>query len=252
MRSRYASIGCAAFLCVLAQVAGAQAPSSGAPTQTGKEQASGSRAGRDLEKSDGKIDDPTIIRYLQRLENKLAHPMGAPPAEVRLTRSSLLYVSLPDNSVLYISGGLLQRIENEAELAGLLAHELAHTKAAREVTPKGEMIEVVRTGCVLQANPATPDTEEARWRLREGELSATAAAVACLRAAGYDPAAVLDLFSKLAYEHPAWAKAIVPDDLLALRTKTEAEAVPPGGFRVDSSDFVEVHALLETVLSRSR
>jgi hypothetical protein len=62
----------------------------------------------------------------------------------------------------------------------------------------------------------------------------------------------LDLFSKLAYEHPAWAKAIVPDDLLALRTKTEAEAVPPGGFRVDSSDFVEVHALLETVLSRSR
>jgi predicted Zn-dependent protease len=251
MQFQRLSIGFAAFLFALAHVAGCQTTSGGAATSSGKEPA-GSRPGRELEQSDGKIDSPEIIRYLQRLDNKLARPMGAPPAEVRLTRSSDVYISLPDNSVLYISGGLLQRIENEAELAGLLAHELAHTKAAREVTPKGEMIEVVRTGCVLQANLATPDTEEARWRQREGELSATVAAVACLRAAGYDPAAVLDLFSKLAYEHPAWAKAIVPEDLLALRVKLEAEAMPPGGFRVDSSDFVQVHALLETVLSRSR
>lgn len=251
MRSQWVLIGGAAFLCGLAHVAGRQVPAGDASTQIKKEWELGSRASRDLEKSDGKIEDASIIRYLQRLENKLASPMGAPPAEIRVTRSSEQYVSAADSGVLYISGGLLQRIENEAELAGLLAHELAHAKAASE-TPEGPGIEEVRDGCVLQANLATPGTEEARERQREGELQATVAAVVCLKIAGYDPTGVLDLFSKLAYEHPAWAKAIVPDDLLALRVKTEAEAIPASGYRIGSSEFVEAHAALETALSRRR
>jgi predicted Zn-dependent protease len=242
------SIGCAAFLSVFAQVAGAQAPSSGAPTQTGKEQASGSRPGRDLEQSDGKIDSPALIRYLQRLENKLASAVGAAPAEVRLTRSPDLYVSVPADRILYISGGLLQRIENEAELAGLLAHELAHAQAERAAAPEGPANGISREGCVLQSKPAPAGNENARQR----ELQATTAALGYLKAAGYDPAGVLDLFSKLAYDHPVWAKAIVPEDLLALRVKTEAEAVPPGGYRIGSSEFVQAHALLSTELSRSR
>lgn len=241
-------VACAAFLTVLAHVASCQATSSDAATQIGKERPPGSRAGRDLEKSDGKIDSPTIIRYLQRLENKLASAISAPPAEVRLTRSSDLYVSVPADRVLYISGGLLQRIENEAELAGLLAHELAHAQAERAAALEGQGNGTMREGCVLQSKPAPAGNENARER----ELQATVAAIGYLKAAGYDPAGVLDLFSKLAYEQPVWAKAIVPEDLLALRVKTEAEAIPPGGYRIESSEFVEAHAMLATLLSRSR
>jgi predicted Zn-dependent protease len=185
---------------------------------------------------------------VQRLENKLASAIGAPAAEVRLTRSSDLYISAPADRVLYISGGLLQRVENEAELAGLLAHELAHAQAARAATAEGQGIGTSREGCVLQSKLAPAANESARER----ELQATTAAIGYLKTAGYDPAGVLDLFSKLAYEHPAWAKAIVPEDLLALRVKTEAEAVPPGGYRIGSSEFVEAHAMLSVVLSRSR
>jgi predicted Zn-dependent protease len=241
-------IGHAAFLSVLAHDVGGQVPSSGGSTQIGKEWELGSRPGRDLEQSDGKIDDPTIIRYLQRLENKLASAVGVPPAEVRITRSSDLYVSMPAEGVLYISGGLLRRIENEAELAGLLAHELAHAQAERAATPERQGTGTVRVGCVLQSKLAPAGNENARER----ELQATTAAIGYLKAAGYDPASVLDLFSKLAYEHPVWAKAIVPEDLLALRVKTEAEGMPAGGYRVGSSEFVQAHAMLETALSRSR
>ena len=63
-----------------------------------------------------------------------------------------------------------------------------------------------------------------------------------------DPAGVLDLFSKLAYEHPAWANAIVPKDLLELRVRTEAEDVPQGGYRIESSEFHQQHAMLEMAL----
>ena len=73
-----------------------------------------------------------------------------------------------------------------------------------------------------------------------------------LKAAGYDPAAVLDILSKLAYEHPAWAKAIVPDDLLSFRVELEGEAVPPGGYRIGSSEFAAAHTLLENALARRR
>ncbi|HEY1218741.1 MAG: M48 family metalloprotease [Bryobacteraceae bacterium] len=245
MRSRHVSIGCAAFLTVLAQVAGCQAPSSAAPTQAAKEWEPGPRTAQELEQRDGKIDNPIVIRYLQRLENRIASATGAPPAEIRLTRSPDLYVSLPDTRVLYISAGLLQRIESEAELAGLLAHELAHAQAA---TAEGQGTGILREGCVLQSKLAPAGNQNARER----EMQATTAATGYLKAAGYDPAGVLDLFSKLAYEHPDWAKAIVPEDLLALRAKTEAEAMPPGGYRIGSSDFEQAHAILVTVLSRSR
>ena len=248
MRSQSALIGYAAFLTFFAHGAGGQVPPSGGSTQIGKEWELGQRPGRDMEKSDGKIDDPTIIRYLQRLENKLASAIGATAAEIRLTRSSDLYISLPADRVLYISGGLLQRIENEAELAGLLAHELGHAQAERAATPEGQGTGTVRVGCVLQSKLAPAGNENARER----ELQATTAAIQCLKVAAYDPAGVLDLLSKLAYEHQVWAKAIVPEDLLALRVEIEAEAVPAGGYRVGSSEFVQAHAMLETVLSRRR
>jgi hypothetical protein len=177
---------------------------------------------------DGRIDDPAIIQYLQRIENTVAGAIGAQPLEVRLTRSSDQYASRLPNRVLYISGGLLERIENEAELAGLLAHALAHDPAQTD-------------RCVLASRLAPPAPEEARER----ERHATTVSTGYLKASGYDPAGVLDLFSKLAYENPVWAKAILPEDLLELRTRMEADAMPPGGYRVESSQFRRMHTLLD-------
>lgn len=248
MRSQPLCIGCAAFLSVLAHAASGQVPPTDASTQVGKVWELRPRAARALEQGDGKIDDQAIVGCVQRIENRIASAVGAQPAEVRLTRSSDQYAVLVATRALYISAGLLQRIETEGELAGLLAHELAHLQAAKAAPPKGQGIEILRDGCILESKLAPAGSEY----VRERELQATEAATGYLRAAGYDPAAVLDLFSKLAYEHPAWAKAIVPDDLLELRVKMEADAMPPGGYRIGSSEFVQAHATLETVLSRRR
>lgn len=69
-----------------------------------------------------------------------------------------------------------------------------------------------------------------------------------LKVAGYEPSAVLDLFSKLAYEHPVLANAIVPDDLLNLRAIVESEVPPEAGYLIDSSNFVRHHAKMSTIL----
>jgi hypothetical protein len=77
------------------------------------------------------------------------------------------------------------------------------------------------------------------------ERQATAAAVAFLKTVGYDPEGVLDLLSKLAYEHPQWAEAIAARDLLDLREGLEGDALPAAGYRLGSSEFGRLRSKLE-------
>ena len=82
----------------------------------------------------------------------------------------------------------------------------------------------------------------------EPELQATDTAVKTLKAAGYEPEAVLDLLSKLSYDNPRWSNSIVADDLLDLRAKLDSHIPPLGGYQVDSSQFKQLHESLSTIL----
>jgi predicted Zn-dependent protease len=210
-------------------------------TQIGKQWRLGRPAADDPEMRDGSINDAGILEYLQQLAGRLAGTAGAPAMQVRLTKSRDQYASLLPKHVLYISAGLLDRIEDEAELAGLLAHELGHTLP-------GQQGSLPRDACVL-ASAVTPAVAAS---LRDREQLATTSAISNLKAAGYDPAGVLDLLSKLVYEHPAWAKAIPSEDLLALRVRLEGETMPPEGYRLDSSGFSHVHSTLEAMFGTTR
>src|SRR5580704_13121594 len=118
-----------AFLALLADPARCQvAPPGGSSSHIQKDWALGQRLAQDLERRDGRINDPAIVGYLQRIENQIALAIGGKPLEVRVTRGSDRYAFLLPHDVLYLSGSLLERIENEAELAGLLAHQLAHAR----------------------------------------------------------------------------------------------------------------------------
>jgi predicted Zn-dependent protease len=238
MRHQCLMVGSVAFVAALASSARCQiSPPQSSSSQVGKEWTLGQHPAQDLEIKDGKIDDATIVGYLQRIENQIALAVGAKPFEVRLTRSSDQYASLFSNGVLYISGGLLERIESEAELAGLLSHQLAHME---QKTTEGR-----QPACILESQIGRAEDQ------RELELQATAAAVRHLKVAGYEPSAVLDLLSKLAYEHPGWAKAILPEDLLNLRVTLETDAPPSAGYLIDSSEFIQQHTKLLAVLGHS-
>jgi hypothetical protein len=208
-------------------------------TQVRKQWELGQRIANDLETTDGSINDPAILGYLQQLAGRLATTARAPPMRVRLTRSTDEYASLLPNHDLYLSAGLLARIEDEAELAGLIAHELGHL-------PQGQQGSPFRGPCVLASllAPSWPGD------LREREQQASAAAVSYLKAAVYDPAGVLDLLSKLAYAHPVWAKVIASEDLIDLRVRLERETIPQTGYRLDSFGFSQVHNTLEGMLGK--
>jgi predicted Zn-dependent protease len=114
----------------------------------------------------------------------------------------------------YISGALLERIDNEAELAGLMAYELA-------------------LGGELGSHQ---------------RIAAATIAIDNLKLAGYDPTEMLSLLSILSYEHPTWPGALNSDDLLEFRVKLEAETAPVADYQIDSSEFRTQHARLVALL----
>jgi predicted Zn-dependent protease len=78
-----------------------------------------------LERS-GKIrNDPALNQYLQRILDKL-YPEFNGEVRIRVLDSSQLNAFALPNGSLYINTGLLARLQNEAQLATVLAHEGAH------------------------------------------------------------------------------------------------------------------------------
>jgi predicted Zn-dependent protease len=248
MRGPDALTGSIALVMIFGATAPCQVPPQDpSASQIQRQFAFGRYVAEDLERRDGKLDDVPFRAYLGRIFNRVAGAAGRKPLEIRVTRSSTEYVQLLPASALYISGGLLERLGSEAELAGLFAHELAHGSGLVTRQTSGSSIPLVIPACVL----ASPRGVFIGGTYRDAEIQATNSAVDNLKLAGYDPTALLDLLSKLSYEHPAWSRAIVADDLLTLRATLEAAAVPPAGYEVNSSEFIEQHARLVVALGHA-
>lgn len=223
---------------------GQPTPTAQSPPQMRKEWSLGKDIAQDLDSRDGRIVDPAMTQYLQRIENRLAVAAGQTPLDIRLTRSSELYATVLAKGVQCLSAGLAKRLENEMELAGLLAHQLAHQQVARATAAQAAGIPLYVPPCVL-SQLGMPG---GNGPTRNQEQQANAQALGYLKAAGYDPTGLLDLLSKLAYEHPAWGQAIVSEDLLSLRSALENEEPPPGGYIVNTSEFSEHHDNLLVIL----
>jgi predicted Zn-dependent protease len=230
---------------ILGAIASGQTPEPETSSQIRIRLALGQHLAEDLESRDGRIGDPAISTYVQGIANRLS-AAGGKSMEVRITRASEPYANLLPNGVLYVSGALFEQIENEAELAGLLAHELAHMQRGALIPSQSQgTIPTFWPACVLASRIAPARLGPDR---REFERESTREAVELLRGAGYEPSGVLDLMSKLAFEHPAWARAIVPEDLLNLRVLAESGIPPERGYLLDSSEFARQHARVVTTL----
>ena len=83
-----------------------------------------------LEKSGKVYDDPLLEEYLGRIADRLVgdevKEAGGPGIRVTVFRDPTLNAFAMPNGRVYIHTGLLARVENEAQLATILGHELTH------------------------------------------------------------------------------------------------------------------------------
>jgi predicted Zn-dependent protease len=213
MRFRSLFTGSVIVLAVLA------APASAQTSQVGKTWQVGDRAGelewlaQQIEDQDWRVSDQG---YIQQIENRVASAAGVKPEEVRMTNRAESYGFLIPGGILYLSSGLLKRMSNEAELAGLLAHETAHGRQHQCALAKG-YLPLPLLGS------------------RDAERQATETAIRYMKAAGYDPLALLDvvtLDSKLASS---------AHDLARLRRSAEAQSAPVAIQAIDDRAFTRFH-----------
>ena len=148
---------------------------------------------RDVEHKDPPVE--FLGDYVQRVEDRIAGAAGVKPNEIRITWGNKWYGFLVPDRRLYLSVGLLGRVSSEGELAGLLSHELAHANPKLGV--EFEQCALAAGYLPVQRNPRT------------SEGLAMQRAIGYMKASGFDPSAMLDVFSKISYENQRWSKAIV-------------------------------------------
>ncbi|MBK7586668.1 MAG: M48 family metalloprotease [Myxococcales bacterium] len=173
----------------LALACASRAPGARAPTPDAADSATGQLVSELMLGGSGPVADPDLERYIARVGTRvaLAGPRLPRPLRFRVTDdASPTAYSLPGGEVL-VSRGALVYLDSEAELAAVLAHEIAH--AARGHT------DVARSA--LPADARDGDTEAALLD-RDEERQADALAVSYLASAGYDPHAVGRAFDALA------------------------------------------------------
>ena len=150
------------------------------------------------------VDDPDINDYVNRLGQKIARNSDA---QVHFTikvidSPDFITFALP-GGFLYVAKGLIMEVDSEAELAGLMAHEIAHV-AARHATRFATQKSAWNLISVPLASlgPAGLGARQIgplslKKFSRDAELEADLLGMEYQYAAGYDPQAFVDALEKL-------------------------------------------------------
>src|ERR1700719_4614775 len=108
-----------------------------------KEIAIGKGLAQEVERQAKIIDDPVIAEYTNRIGQNLVRNSDAKvPFTIKVLDSEEVNAFALPGGFFFVNSGLILKAESEAELAGVMAHEIAHV-AARHGTKqatKGEII----------------------------------------------------------------------------------------------------------------
>lgn len=155
------------------------------------------------------IIDPLVTEYINRIgQNIVLRSDARMPFTIKVIDSPDLNAFALPGGFLYVNSGLIVAAESEAELAGVMAHEIAHVTARHgvEQATKGTLFQYLSIplvfvggvpGIIMQnaANIFLPLTFLKFSRGAEEE--ADRLGLQYLWAAGYDPTEMLNFFEKL-------------------------------------------------------
>lgn len=175
-----------------------------------KEVQIGRQAAADIDRQVKFVDDPVITEYVNRVgQNLVVHSDAKIPFTIKVIDSDEVNAFALPGGFFYVNRGLILAADNEAELAGVMAHEIAHVAArhAMENMRKGQWLEGLAMagsiflggipGMIFQST-AGLGLAAAFFKFSRGaEEEADKLGVQYLWAAGYDPGAMSTMFEKL-------------------------------------------------------
>jgi beta-barrel assembly-enhancing protease len=174
-----------------------------------KEIALGRQLAQQVEKESKLLKDPVVEEYVNRIGQNIVRNSDAKvPFTIKVIESDEVNAFALPGGFFYVNTGLILAADDEAELAGVMAHEIAHVAARHgtEQASKGELLQFasiplifmsggIGYGVTQAANLLVPLTFLKFSRGMEEE--ADYLGVQYLYKSGYDPSAMVRFFEKL-------------------------------------------------------
>ena len=226
---------------------------------------------RAIEASITLVRDPMITEYVNRIGQNIVRNSDAKvPFTIKVVDSDEINAFAFPGGFLYVNSGLLLAAQEEAELAGVMAHEIAHVSAhhaTRQMT-HSQLFNLATIPLVFVGGGLGLAVQEVAGLAgpltltkfsRSFEAEADYLGVEYLYEAGYDPQAFISFFeraqalekqkpgaiSKMFSSHPQTADRI---------RKTQSEIVkilpPRDAYVISTSDFDEMKLRLAAIENR--
>src|SRR5690348_1971681 len=174
-----------------------------------KEIALGKQLAQEVERQAKIIDDPVIAEYVNRVGQNLVRNSDAKvPFTIKVLDSEEVNAFALPGGFFFVNSGLMLKAESEAELAGVMAHEIAHV-AARHGTKqatKGELINIASiplifmggwTGYAIRQGAGLAIPLGFLQFSQGAEREADYLGLQYLYKSGYDPTSFVDFFEKI-------------------------------------------------------
>src|SRR5579883_2810199 len=174
-----------------------------------KEIALGKQMAQEVEREAKIVDDPVIAEYVNRVGQNLVRNSDAKvPFTIKVLDSEEVNAFALPGGFFFVNSGLILDADNEAELAGVMAHEIAHVAArhgTRQAT-RGAIINYASlplifmggwTGYAIYQGAGLAIPLGFLTFSRAFESEADMLGLEYMYKAGYDPTAFVDFFEKI-------------------------------------------------------
>ena len=211
------------------------------------------------------IDDPVITEYVNRVgQNIVLHSDAKVPFTIKVIDSDEVNAFALPGGFFYVNKGLLLAADNEAELAGVMAHEIAHV-AARHAVENQKKAELTQYAILIPSIIFGGGIGQLIYQgggfaallgfmrfSRGAEEEADKLGVQYMYAAGYDPTAMATMFEKLEAKNkkkPGFISKLfsthpAPPDRRAAALSLASRFPEREEYVISSSEFQRVKATL--------
>jgi predicted Zn-dependent protease len=237
-----------------------------------KEAAIGRQLAAEIDAQSKFITDPLVTEYVNRIgQNIVLRSDAKVPFTIKVLDSPDVNAFALPGGFLYVNSGAILAADSEAEVAGVMAHEIAHVAARHgvEQQSKGRLLQYLSIPLIFVGGPLGAIVQNAANILvpltflkfsRGAEEEADRLGLQYMWAAGYDPTAMLGFFEKLKAKekkepgtlakvfstHPATGNRIEKARALLTRFPERDE------YMVSTSDFGAVKEKLLAVTNQSK
>jgi beta-barrel assembly-enhancing protease len=235
-----------------------------------KEIALGKQLSQEVEKSAKFIDDPVVNEYVNRVGQNLVRNSDARvPFTIKVIDSDVVNAFALPGGFFYVNSGLILHADEESELAGVMAHEIAHVCARHgtKQATKGDIIQLASIPAMIfipytwagyaiyqGMNFAIPLTF--LKFSRNDEREADYLGLEYMYKAGYDPNSFVSFFEKVEADEKKQPGTIpkvfsthppTPDRIEAIQKEIATILPARDSYIVTTSEFDTVKARLQMI-----